>query len=293
MDCPAAIVINKGGAVSFPVLGGTTMAFAWKWAAAGATLALIGMAGAQGVVSPAAAQAVAAQTAAVQVQPAAPRAPAAGDYYVEFRAADIGVYGHSYIAFGRLGAGGRPASVQYADFHPEGGTLGLAVGHAVPVAADMTPEKETLTLPITSSFRRAITAAQYQKVLATIKRVHANNHVWSALAYNCNSFVGDVAEAVGMKTPTSLLFSTSYIPALRYLNDPAAQTAAVAGATPATRAAAPRRHASPAAPAASSPAPAAAPKRAPQTSSVRPPVTRASVRVPAASGSASAPTVVY
>jgi len=272
------------------------MAFACRWAAACTALALAGVAATQGIVSPAAAQAVAAQTvAAPSAAPRTPAAPGGGAYYIEFRAADIGVYGHSYIAFGRLGAGGRPASVQYADFHPEGGTLGLAVGHAVPVAADMTPEKETLTLPITSSFRRAITAAQYQKILATIQRVHANNHVWSALAYNCNSFVGDVAEAIGMKAPTSLLFSTSYIPALRYLNDASARTASASAVAPATRAAAPRRAptSAAAAPTASSPSPAATSKRAPQASTVRPPITRASVRAPATSSATSAPTVVY
>ena len=182
------------------------------------------------------------QVAAAPAGPAAaPRKPAAaGAYFIEFRAAELGVYGHSYIVFGRLGPGGRPTSTQYADFHPEGGTLGLAVGHAVPVAADMTPEKETLTLPISSSFRRTITAAQYRQVLETIKRVHANNRVWSALAYNCNTFVGDVAESIGMKAPTSLLFSTAYIPALRALNEPeGGPTATPVGQT--TRRAAPAR----------------------------------------------------
>jgi hypothetical protein len=34
-------------------------------------------------------------------------------YYVEFRAAVDGVYGHSYIAYGRLNALGRPANATY------------------------------------------------------------------------------------------------------------------------------------------------------------------------------------
>ncbi len=202
------------------------MAFGWKWSA-WAGLLLVGT-----MAASAAAQ-------ERQKQVATSHKPvASGTYYVEFRAADIGVYGHSYIMFGRLGPGGRPATVRYADFHPEGGTLGLAVGHAVPVAAEMTPDPETLRLPITASFRRTITAAQYASMVDAINRVHANNRVWSALAYNCNAFVGDVASSIGMKTPTSLLFATAFIPALRSLNEPDDGSAA---ASPGSHRAAPER----------------------------------------------------
>jgi hypothetical protein len=70
-----------------------------------------------------------------------------GGYFVEFRAAEIGVYGHSYIAYGRLNRRGRRTEVHYADLHPEGGFSGLALGHVVPVAGSFEPEPETLTLP--------------------------------------------------------------------------------------------------------------------------------------------------
>jgi hypothetical protein len=50
---------------------------------------------------------------------ARPNARAAG-YYVEFRTARIGLYWHSYAAFGKLEARGNPASAEYADLHPMG-----------------------------------------------------------------------------------------------------------------------------------------------------------------------------
>ena len=34
---------------------------------------------------------------------------AAGAYYIEFRVAEIGAYGHSYVMYGRLGGNGQPA----------------------------------------------------------------------------------------------------------------------------------------------------------------------------------------
>jgi hypothetical protein len=143
----------------------------------------------------------------------------AGSYYVEFRVADMGVYGHSYIAYGRLAANGRPASVQYADFHPRGGGVGLAVGHVVPVAAGMLPDPDVLKLPLNAVWRRPLSGAEYKKLTDAVAAARANPKVWSAIAYNCNSFVGDMAEALGLKAPPALLFSNAYIPALIRLNN--------------------------------------------------------------------------
>ena len=152
-------------------------------------------------------------------QPPQPSAPPQTPYFVEFRVADMGVYGHSYIAYGRLSGNGKPANVQYADFHPDGGNVGLAVGHVVPVAAGMTPDPEVLKLPLNASWRLPITATQYRTLTAAVSAARADPKVWSALAYNCNSFVGDMAEVIGLKAPSSLLFANAYIPALRALNE--------------------------------------------------------------------------
>src|SRR5687767_5353737 len=76
-------------------------------------------------VTPAASQSSeqpsASQPPAATKPPAAPRANArAAGYYVEFRTGQIGLYGHSYAAYGRLDARGNPASADYADLHPMG-----------------------------------------------------------------------------------------------------------------------------------------------------------------------------
>src|SRR5215470_14465887 len=130
---------------------------------------------------------------------AGPAAP----YYVEFRAVEIGVYGHSYIAYGRLNANGQPSSVQYADFHPKGGNLGLVVGHVLPVGGAVVPERETLSLPIVARYRRPLTEAEYRKLLTAITEAASNPHLWNALANNCNTFVGEMARAVGLRAPAS------------------------------------------------------------------------------------------
>lgn len=65
-------------------------------------------------------------------------------YYVEFRVAVDGVYGHSYIAYGHLNALGQPATTTYADIHPTGSVPSMVLGHFFPMEAATTPEKETL-----------------------------------------------------------------------------------------------------------------------------------------------------
>src|SRR4051812_48372394 len=53
---------------------------------------------------------------------------AKGPYYVEFRAATIGTYGHSYAVYGSVT--GKP---NYVDLHPMGNYAVMAVGHLLPV----------------------------------------------------------------------------------------------------------------------------------------------------------------
>jgi hypothetical protein len=140
-------------------------------------------------------------------------------FYVEFRSVDIGVYGHSYIVYGRLSDGGRALTAQYADFHPKGGDLGMVVGHFLPVGGDLIPDKETQLLPIVARYRRSLDEAEYRNLVAALARVRENPHPWNALANNCNSFVGEMAQAVGLRAPPSLILAHEYVSALRTLNE--------------------------------------------------------------------------
>lgn len=164
-------------------------------------------------------------------------------FYVEFRSVEIGVYGHSYIVYGRLNGDGRVLTAQYADFHPKGGDLGMVVGHFLPVGGDLAPEKETLSLPIVARYRRSLNGAEYRNLMAALARVRANPHLWSALANNCNSFVGEMAQAVGLRAPPSLMFANQFVSALRTLNEGAKKSAATHahGSSPSSSASVNRR----------------------------------------------------
>jgi hypothetical protein len=157
-------------------------------------------------------------------------------YYVEFRVAQNGVYGHSYIAYGRLNALGQPATATYADIHPTGDIPSMVLGHFIPMEAATTPEKETLGRKIVSRFRRLLTAAEYHRLNAIIARTRAAGHAWSILAYNCNDFVADVARGIGMRSPTTLSLPYYFIPMLQATN--AHKTGPMGAPTSARRAAA-------------------------------------------------------
>jgi hypothetical protein len=144
---------------------------------------------------------------------------AAYPYYVEFRAAVDGVYGHSYIAYGRLNTLGQPATATYADIHPIGGFASMVLGHFFKLQASTSTEKDTLGHKLASRFRLPLTAVAYDRLQSVIARVRAARHSWSILAYNCNDFVADVARGIGLQTPTTVSLPYAFIPLLQAGNE--------------------------------------------------------------------------
>jgi hypothetical protein len=147
-------------------------------------------------------------------------------YYIDFRAAQIGTYGHSYVAYGRLNGRGQPADAHYADLHPMGNYAIMMLGHVLPVPANTEWDPDVLKLPVASSYRRNLNAAEYRKLLAALQRARANKQrTWNAVSNNCNHFVAELAKAVGLRTPHDFQLSYSFVPALRDLNEPGGSSA--------------------------------------------------------------------
>src|SRR5215470_2908752 len=187
--------------------------------------------GDQSAAAPQHAQPVPAGESAREASPKTTMTSSAG-YYVEFRVAQIGLYGHSYVAYGRLDARGQSADFHYADLHPMGNYAVMAVGHLVPVPANTEWDPDVLKLPVASSYRRNLTGSEYQRLLAALQRARANKQpTWDAITNNCNHFVAQLATAVGLRTPNDFQFSYTFIPALRELNGRGSQ----AEASPASR----------------------------------------------------------
>jgi hypothetical protein len=151
----------------------------------------------------------------------------AAGYYVEFRTAQIGLYGHSYAAYGRLDGRGNPASAEYADLHPMGNYGVMALGHFVPVPANMAWDPEVLKLPIAHRYRRNLTADQYKNLTARVERLRAGEkRYWNAVTHNCNHFIGELAESVGLKVPMQFHLSYGFVEDLKTINETSSPAAA-------------------------------------------------------------------
>jgi hypothetical protein len=148
-------------------------------------------------------------------------ASAAGKpYFVEFRSRTAASYGHTFVFYGRLG-GARFASFQVAGLHPAGDSAATYVtGHVVPVPAETGVSYGDLDEQyLTARWCVPLSESEYAKVSATVKRLQATKKTWHALGYNCNAFAGEIAESIGLKTPTShLVYPEVYINSLRELN---------------------------------------------------------------------------
>lgn len=147
-----------------------------------------------------------------------------GGYYIEFRVAEIGAYGHSYAVYGA--AGSRP---NYADLHPMGGYAVMALGHVLPVPANTQWDPDVLKLPIASRYRRTLSAEQYRKLLVAVREAKANTApYWNAVTNNCNHYIGALAQAIGLRVPGQFQVSYSFVPALRDLNEGGSDAGATA-----------------------------------------------------------------
>ena len=156
----------------------------------------------------------------------------AGQYFIDFRARHALSYGHTFAMFGRLDSRGRIIEREVAGLHPAGDSpVPWMIGHVVPVRSETGPSDGDLEEKYVSArYRVVLSAAEYAKVTAFIRQLQANSPLWSAVAYNCNAFVADIARYMGLKTPSStLLYPADFINKLRDLNA-GRERAAMAGA---------------------------------------------------------------
>jgi len=147
------------------------------------------------------------------------RSTATDRYYIDFRVAQIGAYGHSYVAYGRLNARGKPADAHYADLHPMGNYFIMAMGHVLPVPANTVWDPDVLKLPVASSYMRPLNAAQYARLQVALREAQARKQpYWNAITNNCNHFIGELAQAVGLRVPSDFQVSYTFVPSLRRMN---------------------------------------------------------------------------
>jgi hypothetical protein len=142
-----------------------------------------------------------------------------GDYYIEFRARYAWDYGHTYLVHGRVGVA--PTKADVAGLSPVGDdSTAWVIGHYVPVPAETGwTDGDLENKYVTARYRVLMSKEEYDRVLDYIKGLQGRSHVWSAELYNCNAFVGEVANFMGLKVPaSSLIYPKVFVTHLRLLN---------------------------------------------------------------------------
>ncbi|HJX83436.1 MAG TPA: hypothetical protein VJ723_03740, partial [Candidatus Angelobacter sp.] len=72
---------------------------------------------------------------------------------------------------------------------------------------------------ITSRYRVLINKDQYDRVVAHIRELQSRSHFWSVELYNCNAFVADIANFMGLKAPSSSwIYPRVFVNGLRKIN---------------------------------------------------------------------------
>jgi hypothetical protein len=140
-------------------------------------------------------------------------------YFVEFRARSAHSYGHTFLVHGRSGQ--KITAKDVIGLHPASeSSVPWMIGHLIPVVSETgASDGDFEDAYVIARYRVGLTEAEYKKALATMRGMQKNHPVWHAVLYNCNRFVGDIAQGMGLKAPdNSLLMPKEYITTLKQLN---------------------------------------------------------------------------
>jgi hypothetical protein len=177
-------------------------------------------------------------------------------YFVEFRSRSAASYGHMYVFYGQVNGRGEIIKSDIAGLHPAGDAndcdnCSLAswmLGHVLFVPAETGASDGDLEEKyVTARYRVMVDAATFKNVSAYISKKKADKPMWHALINSCVTFANEIAEHIGLKTPSVLLEPMDYVERLRDLNGGKPQKA-LRFSTPASALAAPPKPILPAAP---------------------------------------------
>lgn len=154
--------------------------------------------------------------ASAEPAPDVPLPSADARYFIEFRARPNGLLGHTFVVYGRTDATGRVLNQSYAGFIPDARDWR---GMFVTIPASVREDKDDSRLKPDSVYRRELNATEYARLLRTVRFLRNNEHKWHLIFLNCNDFAIELAEALDMRRPPSLLTPALWVSTLRLLNE--------------------------------------------------------------------------
>jgi len=140
---------------------------------------------------------------------------AKGPYYVDFRARTAASWGHAFVWFGKTSE----RQVEVAGLTPAGDTLAYVLGHLMWVPSETGASYGDLDPQyLTANYRVYLNESDAKRVFAYIKKLQANSPVWNAESSNCTSFIGSIADFMGLKVPFRWERPEDYVNSLKAMN---------------------------------------------------------------------------
>jgi hypothetical protein len=141
---------------------------------------------------------------------------AKGPYYVDFRARTAASWGHAFVWYGKTSE----RAVEVAGLTPAGDTVPYVLGHLTWVPSETTASYGDLDPQyLTANYRVYLNEPDAKRVFAYIKKLQASSPVWNAETTNCTSFIGSIAEFMGLKVPHRWQRPENYVNSLKAMND--------------------------------------------------------------------------
>ena len=141
---------------------------------------------------------------------------AKGPYYVDFRARTAASWGHAFVWFGKTSE----RAVEVAGLTPAGDDVPYVLGHLTWVPSETKASYGDLDPQyLTANYRVYLNEPDAKRVFAYIKKLQASSPVWNAETTNCTSFIGSIAEFMGLKVPHRWQRPENYVNNLKAMND--------------------------------------------------------------------------
>ena len=140
---------------------------------------------------------------------------AKGPYYVDFRARTAASWGHAFVWFGKTSE----REVEVAGLTPAGDTVAYVLGHVTWVPSETGASYGDLDPQyLTASYRVYLNEPDAKRVFAYIKKLQTSSPVWNAETANCTSFIGSIANFMGLKVPLRWQRPEDYVSSLKAMN---------------------------------------------------------------------------
>jgi hypothetical protein len=140
---------------------------------------------------------------------------AKGPYYVDFRARTAASWGHAFVWFGKTSE----RAVEVAGLTPAGDNVAYVLGHLMWVPSETGASYGDLDPQyLTASYRVYLNEPDAKRVFAYIKKLQASSPVWNAETSNCTSFIGSIANFMGLKVPLRWQRPEDYVNSLKAVN---------------------------------------------------------------------------